>query len=113
MTKIQKLKQIMAYKMTKAKAAVAAFSMGLLTSVTVFAADTNAVSVINKLVKTFLSIITAAGAIACLWGGVQLAMGFHSQDGTQKMQGVFFLVGGILMVSLKTFLTTIGVTLPA
>lgn len=76
---------------------------------TAFAEGTDAVGIINNLKTFMLSLLSAVGVIIVIWGIVQVAMGFKSQDGTQKTQGVLFLAGGAIMASIGVVLNLLGV----
>lgn len=85
---------------------MAAGAIGLLPTTALAGPD--ALTAIDNLKNLMLSIISAAGVILVIWGIVQVAMGFKSQDGTQKAHGVLFLVGGLLIASVGTVLTVLG-----
>lgn len=74
---------------------------------TAFAAP-DAVSVINNLKDFMLTILSTVGVILVIWGIVQVAMGFKSQDGTQKTHGVLFLAGGAIIASVGMVLNLLG-----
>lgn len=85
---------------------MAAGVIGLLPTTTLAAPD--AVTTVNKLKDLMLSILSAAGVIMVIWGIVQVAMGFKSQDGTQKSHGILFLAGGALIAGIGPVLTALG-----
>ena len=68
----------------------------------------DAVTTINNLKNLMLNLLSAVGVILVIWGIVQTAMGFKSQDGTQKAQGVLFLAGGALIAGVGPILTALG-----
>ena len=88
---------------------IATVAMGLLpTSAFAEGETTGAVDVLGNLKTFMLSLLSAAGVIVVIWGIVQVAMGFKSQDGTQKTQGILFLAGGAIMASIGAVLTLLG-----
>lgn len=93
-------------KLKKIYWTVAAFILAMLPHTALAAPDP--VAGINNLKNLFLNILSAAGVIIVVWGIVQVAMGFYSQDGTQKTQGVLFLVGGFLMAGVGVILGLLG-----
>ena len=85
---------------------MAAFVIGLLPTTALAAPD--ALTAIDNLTTLILSILSAGGVILVVFGIVQVAMGFKSQDGTQKAHGIMFLVGGLLIASVGTVLNVLG-----
>ncbi len=85
---------------------MAAVVMGLLPTTALAAPD--AVTAIDNLKNLMLSILSGVGVILVIWGVVQVAMGFKSQDGTQKAHGVMFLAGGALIAGVGAVLTALG-----
>ena len=64
----------------------------------------------SNLTQFVLSIVTAVGVIALIWGGVQLALALKSQDASQRTNAILFLAGGAIMVGIRFVLQAIGVT---
>lgn len=85
---------------------MAAVIMSLMPTTALAAPD--AVETIDNLKGIMLDILSAAGVIMLIWGIVQVAMGFKSQDGTQKTQGVLFLAGGAVIAGIGPILTALG-----
>lgn len=85
---------------------VATLVIGLLPTTALAAPD--ALTAIDNLKNLMLSILSGAGVIMVIWGIVQVAMGFKSQDGTQKSHGILFLAGGALIASIGPVLTALG-----
>ena len=83
-------------------------AMGICSMPGMALAATDAVSTINNLKNLMLNVLSAAGVVAVIWGIVQVAMGFKSQDGSQKTQGVLFLAGGALLAGIGPVLTALG-----
>lgn len=68
----------------------------------------SAVDTINNLKDLMLNVLSAIGVIAIIWGIVQMALGFHSQDGTQKVHGVMAIAGGAIIAAIGPVLTALG-----
>lgn len=66
---------------------------------------------LESLVDMFVAIVKIAGVLASLWGVLQLAISFSSHDPSQRINGVMFLVGGLLIYFADAILAQIGVTI--
>lgn len=92
------------------RAAGVAGAVILMLAIPAFAEGGNEVTtVLSNLVTMILDILRLIGALACIWGVVQLAMSFTSHDPSQRIQSVIFLAGGLILAFLKNVLTAIGV----
>ena len=65
----------------------------------------------NNFVDLLFSLIRIVGFIMSAWGLIQLIMSLNSHDPNQRVQGAFFLVGGLIIFFVKEILSTIGVSI--
>ena len=65
---------------------------------------------ITNLTTFVLSIVSAIGVIALIWGGVQLALALKSQDSSQRTNAILFIAGGAIMFGIQFVLRAIGVS---
>lgn len=82
------------------------FGMILNTVVPVFAED-DPLTVINNLSNFIFSITRAVGTIILIYGVIQIGMSYQSHDPSQRTNGVFTLVGGIIITFAKEILNLI------
>ncbi len=84
-----------------AAAAVTSFS------ITVFAASSNPLTVIDNLSTFIFGLIRAVGIILLGWGIVQVGLSFQSHDPSQRSNGFLTLAGGIVITFAKEILDLI------
>lgn len=75
-------------------------SFGLNTVSPVYAAD-DPISVINNLSNFIFTLTRAIGTIILIFGIVQIGMSYQSHDPSQRTNGVFTLVGGVIIAFAK------------
>ena len=75
-------------------------SLGLNTIMPVYAAD-DPIGVINNLSNFIFTITRAIGTIILIFGVVQIGMSYQSHDPSQRTNGVFTLVGGVIITFAK------------
>ena len=75
-------------------------SFGLSTVSPVYAAD-DPISVINNLSNFIFTLTRAIGTIILIFGIVQIGMSYQSHDPSQRTNGVFTLVGGVIIAFAK------------
>lgn len=66
----------------------------------VYAAD-DPISVINNLSNFIFTLTRAIGTIILIFGVVQIGMSYQSHDPSQRTNGVFTLVGGVIIAFAK------------
>jgi len=66
----------------------------------VYAAD-DPISVINNLSNFIFTLTRAIGTIILIFGIVQIGMSYQSHDPSQRTNGVFTLVGGVIIAFAK------------
>ena len=66
----------------------------------VYAAD-DPISVINNLSNFIFTLTRAIGTIILIFGIVQIGMSYQSHDPSQRTNGVFTLVGGVIITFAK------------
>ena len=66
----------------------------------VYAAD-DPISVINNLSNFIFTLTRAIGSIILIFGIVQIGMSYQSHDPSQRTNGVFTLVGGVIIAFAK------------
>ena len=71
------------------------------------------VNAIGELTGFILDLVTGIGAIAVIWGAVQLSIALKQQDGSQKTSAILFITGGLILVGVRIVLTTLGVSVPS
>jgi hypothetical protein len=87
--------------------------MFLTLPLTVYAAqDVDPREAIGELTTFILDLVTGVGAIAVIWGAIQLSIALKQQDGSQKTSAVLFITGGLIMVGVRILLQTLGVSVP-
>ncbi len=89
--------------------------MTLLLAVPAFATGTgsssgDALTAITNFSNYFLAILRAVGVAVCIWGAAQFGISLQHHDASQRTQGIFIFVGGLIIVFVKELLTTIGVS---
>lgn len=75
-------------------------SFALNTAMPVYAAD-DPISVINNLSNFIFTLTRAIGTIILIFGVVQIGMSYQSHDPSQRTNGVFTLVGGVIITFAK------------
>ncbi len=75
-------------------------SLGLNTIMPVYAAD-DPIGVINNLSNFIFTLTRAIGTIILIFGVVQIGMSYQSHDPSQRTNGVFTLVGGVIITFAK------------
>ncbi len=86
--------------------AVTVLSITLNTIMPVYAED-DPLTVINNLSNFIFSLTRAIGTIILIFGIVQIGMSYQSHDPSQRTNGVFTLVGGIIITFAKEILNLI------
>ena len=76
-------------------------------SVTVFAATTDPLAVINNLSEFIFGLIRAIGMILLGFGIVQIGLSLKSHDPSQRANGFLTLAGGVIITFAKEILTLI------
>ena len=66
----------------------------------VYAAD-DPIGVINNLSNFIFTLTRAIGTIILIFGVVQIGMSYQSHDPSQRTNGVFTLVGGVIITFAK------------
>lgn len=81
-------------------------------TVTAFAAGESGSldNTMTKFLDILFSILKFVGVIAIAYGAVQLFMAISSHDASQRLQGIIFLAGGLIIFFVKNILELIGVT---
>lgn len=67
---------------------------------TVYAAD-DPIGVINNLSNFIFTLTRAVGTIILTFGAIQIGMSYQSHDPSQRTNGVFTLVGGVIITFAK------------
>ena len=75
-------------------------SFGLNFITPVYAAD-DPIGVINNLSNFIFTLTRAIGTIILIFGVVQIGMSYQSHDPSQRTNGVFTLVGGVIITFAK------------
>ena len=75
-------------------------SFSLITIMPVYAAD-DPIGVINNLSNFIFTLTRAIGTIILIFGVVQIGMSYQSHDPSQRTNGVFTLVGGVIITFAK------------
>ncbi len=75
-------------------------SFCLNTIMPVYAAD-DPIGVINNLSNFIFTLTRAIGTIILIFGVVQIGMSYQSHDPSQRTNGVFTLVGGVIITFAK------------
>ncbi len=75
-------------------------SFTLNTAMPVYAAD-DPIGVINNLSNFIFTLTRAIGTIILIFGVVQIGMSYQSHDPSQRTNGVFTLVGGVIITFAK------------
>ena len=75
-------------------------SFTLNTIMPVYAAD-DPIGVINNLSNFIFTLTRAIGTIILIFGEVQIGMSYQSHDPSQRTNGVFTLVGGVIITFAK------------
>lgn len=81
------------------------------TIIPVFAEEDGVTDSLTKFDNLLFSILRLIGVASCAWGVFEISMSLQSHDGSQKSRGIAFLVGGLVVVFTKEFLTMLGVSL--
>lgn len=76
-------------------------------NMTVFAAETDPVSVVNNLSDFIFGIIRAIGLILLGFGIVQIGLSLKSHDPSQRANGFLTLAGGVIITFAKEILNLI------
>ena len=66
---------------------------------------------LEAFVDLFVSLIKIAGFVAGLWGLIQVAVSFSSHDPSQRINGIMFFIGGLLVYFADAILAQIGVVI--
>ena len=85
--------------------AILSFALNMITPV--YAAD-DPISVINNLSNFIFSLTRAVGVIILIFGVVQIGMSYQSHDPSQRTNGVFTLVGGVIITCTKEIINLIA-----
>lgn len=85
---------------------VTILSITLNTIMPVYAED-DPLTVINNLSNFIFSLTRAIGTIILIFGIIQIGMSYQSHDPSQRTNGVFTLVGGIIITFAKEILNLI------
>lgn len=82
-------------------------------AVCVFATDgtANPIAPFNAFVEFVKAVVTCVGVVILLFGVVQFGASFQSHDPSQRTQGVFTFVGGLMIAFAPMILTYIGVNI--
>jgi hypothetical protein len=83
------------------------FLVLLFISLNVYAAGDDPLSVINNLSDFIFAITRVIGGILIGFGVVQFGLAFKSQDPSQRSNGVFQIVGGVIIFFAKEILNMI------
>lgn len=88
-------------------------SMMLILSTTAFAAaDGGSLdNTMSNFLNILFTVLRFAAVIAIAYGVVQLFMAISSHDASQRLQGIIFFVGGLIIFFVKNILEAIGVTI--
>ena len=73
----------------------------------VFAAD-DPITVVNNLSDFIFQLTKVVGGIIAGYGVVQIGLSFTNHDPSQRVNGAFFCVGGIIVMCAKAILTRIA-----
>lgn len=76
------------------------FSFLLNTIPAVYAAE-DPIGVINNLSSFIFSLTRAIGTIILVYGVIQIGLSFQTHDPSQKSNGIFTLVGGLIIAFAK------------
>ena len=74
-------------------------------------AEDAAMSEIHWFRDFMLTILHIGGIIAVGFGVYQLGLAFQSHDTMQRVEGIFFIVGGVALVFSDTILNILGVAM--
>ena len=88
-------------------AVVLAVALMMSFSVTVFAAASDPIAVINNLSDFIFGLIRAIGLILLGFGIVQIGLSLKSHDPSQRANGFLTLAGGVIITFAKEILTLI------
>lgn len=70
--------------------------------------DTTSVTApLDRLTDILFDLVTGVGVIALIFGFIQLALAFKGHDGQQKLSAAIAIVGGILLISIRTVVSVI------
>ncbi len=83
------------------------FLILLFITTNVYAANDDPLSVINNLSNFIFSITKVVGAILTVFGIMQFGLSFKSQDPSQRSNGVFQVIGGLIVFFAKEILNLI------
>lgn len=75
-------------------------SFAINTAMPVYASD-DPIGVINNLSNFIFTLTRAIGTIILIFGVVQIGMSYQSHDPSQRTNGVFTLVGGVIITFAK------------
>lgn len=76
-------------------------------SVTVYAAETDPIAVVNNLSDFIFGLVRAIGLIMLGFGVVQVGLSMKSQDPSQRSNGFLTVAGGVIIVFVKEILALI------
>ena len=85
--------------------AITAVSAGAITPI---AADFN--GTLGNVLDWFFTITKVAGVALAGWGVAQLVMALNTHDPSQRTQGIWFLIGGIIIFFVRDILSGFGVS---
>lgn len=113
MKKIEKRTKSLVSKHIWKVAIIATFllSMMFIMSTTAFAADSGSLdSTMTNFLNIIFTVLRFVAVVAIAYGVVQLFMAISSHDASQRLQGIIFLAGGLIIFFVKNILELIGVT---
>jgi hypothetical protein len=64
----------------------------------------------KNLISIIMTVVQYAGVLALIFGFVQLGLAIQGHDPSQRTTAILCLAGGLLLVSMKSLLTTLGIT---
>ena len=68
-------------------------------------------SSMSKFLDILFSVLRFVAVVAMAYGVIQLFMAISSHDASQRLQGIIFLAGGLIIFFVKNILSLIGVQL--
>lgn len=86
---------------------VIAATLIMCSSISVFAATTDPLTVVNNLSEFIFGLIRAIGMILLGFGIVQIGLSLKSHDPSQRANGFLTLAGGVIITFTKEILTMI------
>ena len=103
--KKEKVKKINKVKLTMSILTVVSLILNMI--MPVYATD-DPISIINNLSDFIFSLTRSVGIIILIFGVVQIGMSYQSHDPSQRTNGVFTLVGGIIITCAKEIIGIIA-----